>query len=212
MTLNLYFLRHGETEFSQTGGFCGFINANLTDAGREMAQEFAAAHKDLKWAAIFCSSLKRAADTAAPLAELVGLELNLRDGLREINYGKWEGLTHDIVKKQFAEDYTKWIAEPGWNAPTGGETAFQIAERSMNVVSEIMLRHLDGNILIVSHKATIRITLCALLGIEIGRYRDRINCLTGAVSVLKMGDHGPLLEGLNDRSYLSPALRQRQGT
>jgi probable phosphoglycerate mutase len=212
MTMNLYLLRHGETTFSQSGGFCGFYDAELTAEGMQMAQQFADAYKTLDWSAIYCSPLKRAVATATPLAEALGLELQRRDGLKEINYGEWEGLNHAIVKEQFANDYTKWSNEPGWNAPTGGETAFQIAERAMNVISELLDKYSDGNVLLVSHKATIRIILCCLLGIELGRYRDRVNAFTGSVSLLRMGEHGPMLDMLNDRSHLSAEIRNRPGT
>jgi broad specificity phosphatase PhoE len=211
-TLNLYFLRHGETAYSQTGGFCGFTDAELTSEGKQMAQQFADAYKHIEFEGVYCSSLKRCIETARPLASAQGKEIEHRDGLKEINYGTWEGLTHDFVKEQFADDYEKWIAEPGWNAPTGGETAFQIAGRSMNVIGEILFTHLSGNVLVVSHKATIRIIICCLLGIELGRYRDRVSALAGSLSVIKMGKHGPLLELLNDRSYMSQDLRSRTGT
>lgn len=210
--MNLYLLRHGETEFSINGGFCGFTDADLTSDGKSMAQQFADAYHGIEWKAIYCSPLKRAVETAMPISKFVGLEIQKRDGLKEINYGAWEGLTHAFVKEKYASDYAKWLQEPGWNSPTGGETAFQIAERAMNVVSEVLKTHADGNILFVSHKATIRIILCSLLGIEIGRYRDRVNSLTGSVSLVRMGEHGPLLEMLNDRSYLSAEIRNRPGT
>ena len=56
--------------------------------------------------------------------------------------------------------------------------------------------------LVVSHKATIRIMLCSLLGIDVGRYRDRIYMPVGAVSVLEFCEQGPLLLKLSDRSHL----------
>ncbi len=211
MTLNLYLLRHGETTFSQSGGFCGFTDAELTNEGKQMAEQFANCYKSMKWDAIFSSPLTRTLQTAAPLAREINVEIQKRDGLKEINYGQWEGLSHPYVKEKFADDYAKWTAEPGWNSPTGGETAFQIAERAMNVVSEILGKYNDGNILIVSHKATIRIIMCSLLGIELGRYRDRVNALTGSVSLIKMGEHGPMLDIMNDRSHISAELRDRQG-
>jgi broad specificity phosphatase PhoE len=65
--------------------------------------------------------------------------------------------------------------------------------------------------LVVSHKATIRIILCSLLGIDLGRYRDRIEMLAGAVSVIRFDVHGPLLEILGDRAYMGEELRARPG-
>lgn len=212
MTVKLYFLRHGETAFSQSGGFCGDTDAELTSEGKEMASQFAEAYSQVSWSAVYSSSLRRAIETAAPLVDKLRLELKKRDGLKEISYGEWEGLTHSYVKERYGGDYIKWLSEPGWNAPTGGETAYEIAARSMQVIQEIMNEHTQGNVLIVSHKATIRIMLCNLLGIEIGRYRDRINVLTASLSMVKFDEHGPMLELLGDRSHLTKELRDRPGT
>jgi broad specificity phosphatase PhoE len=96
--------------------------------------------------------------------------------------------------------------------PTDGETAIQIAARALPVITEIESTHKDGNVLVVSHKATIRIILCSLLGIDVGRYRDRINALAAAVSIVKFGAYGPMLEVLGDRSYMAEHLRKRSGT
>jgi probable phosphoglycerate mutase len=80
------------------------------------------------------------------------------------------------------------------------------------VLEEIEHTFEMGNILVVSHKSTIRIMLCTLLGIDIGRYRDRIGMPVAAVSIITMSEHGPLIEVMGDRSHLSVSLRQRQGT
>ena len=212
MSLKLHFLRHGETPYSQTGGYCGDLDPDLTPEGLKMAKAFAVAYCDVPWAAVYVSPMKRTIATAQPLCEAIGVEMQLRDGLKEIRYGKWEGQTVDDVKNAFGEDYVRWLTEPAWNPPTGGETAVQIASRASLVIAEIEAKHTDGNVLVVSHKATIRIILCSLLGIDIGRYRDRINALTGSVSVVRFDVHGPMLEILGDRSYMDEALRNRPGT
>jgi probable phosphoglycerate mutase len=82
----------------------------------------------------------------------------------------------------------------------------------MPVVAEIQEKWTHGNVLIVSHKATIRVILCSLLGIDLGRYRDRIEVLAASVSVVKFDRYGPLLEILGERSYLPSDLRERAGT
>lgn len=212
MTLTLYFVRHGETTYSRSGGYCGDLDAELTENGIKMAEAFAAAHKTIEWAAVYVSPMKRTIATAKPLCDAIGLEMQLRDGLKEIRYGEWEGLTQDHVKEHYADDYIHWLAEPAWNAPTGGETSVQIASRASLVVAEIEQKHKTGNVLVVSHKATIRIILCSLLGIDLGRYRDRINALAGSISIVKFREHGPLLEVLGDRSYMDEALRTLEGT
>jgi len=213
MSLRIYFVRHGETTYSQTGGFCGAIDPELTPAGSQMAEQFAATYAKLPWEAVYVSPMKRTIATAKPLCDAVGIEMQLRDGLREINYGDWEGKTVEAVKKDYEEDYINWLTEPAWNAPTnGGETSVGIASRSSLVIAEIQEKYKSGNVLVVSHKATIRIILCSLLGIDLGRYRYRIGALAASVSIVKFDVRGPLLEVLGDRSYMDENLRNLPGT
>jgi broad specificity phosphatase PhoE len=68
---------------------------------------------------------------------------------------------------------------------------------------------LSGNVLVVSHKATIRIVLRGLLGVDLGRYRDRIEMLAELVSILKFDVHGPLLQVLGSRAYIGETLSAR---
>lgn len=212
MSLRLHFLRHGETTFSQTGGYCGDLDVELTSAGMEMANAFAASYASVPWEAVYVSPMKRTIATATPLCQVAGIEMQLRDGIKELSYGKWEGLSSDQVRAQYDEDYMRWLAEPAWNPPTDGETAVQLASRAALVIAEIEKTHPNGNVLVVSHKATIRILLCSLLGIDLGRYRDRINVLTASVTIVKFDVHGPLLEVLGDRYHIPKEIRDRPGT
>lgn len=212
MNLKIYFLRHGETTYSQTGGYCGILDPELTAEGQEMADAFAEMYKAVPWNAVYCSPMKRTIATAKPLCEAIGMEPQLRDGLKEIHYGEWEGKTQADVKERFAEDYVRWLTEPAWNPPTGGETAVQIASRASLVATEIEQKYAGGNVLVVSHKATIRVLLCSLLGIDLGRYRDRVDMPAASLSVVKFDVHGPMLQILGDRSYMSAELRDRPGT
>lgn len=177
-----------------------------------MAEAFGLAYQSFPWEAVYVSPMKRTIATATPLCTAIGMEMQLRDGLKEINYGQWEGQTVEYVSQHYNEDYVRWLAEPAWNPPTGGETSVQIASRASLVIAEIEAKYSDGNVLVVSHKATIRIILCGLLGIDLGRYRDRIDMLAASISVVKFGVHGPLLQRLGDRSFMDEALRNLPGT
>jgi broad specificity phosphatase PhoE len=136
----------------------------------------------------------------------------MRDGLKEMRYGKWEDKSVEAVKQHYWDDYIQWLTEPAWNGPTGGETSVEVASRASLVIGEIQKNYATGNVLVVSHKATIRIILCGLLGIDPGRYRDRIEMLAGSVSIIKFDRHGPLLQVLGDRAYMGEKLRARLGT
>jgi probable phosphoglycerate mutase len=212
MSLTLYFLRHGQTASSRANAFCGSIDPPLTEDGQAMAVAFGAAYKNKPWAAVYCSPLQRTQATARPLCEAIGIQPMIREGLREINYGKWEGQTVETVSSDFHDDYLRWTADPAWYPPTGGEPAVAIAHRVLAVIEEIQGRHKDGNVLIVSHKATIRIALCSLLGIDVGRFRYRIGCPVSSVSVVEFGSHGPLVKVMADRTHLDERLRNLPGT
>jgi len=212
MSLTIYFLRHGETTASRTGGYCGALDPDLTPEGHQMAKDFADAYKSLPWVAVFSSPLRRAVATARPLCEAAGIRMQLKEGLREIAYGQWEGKTPEEVNRKFHDDYVRWLTDPGWNAPTGGQKGIDIARRSSLVIEEIEKTYTTGNVLVVSHKATIRIMLCSLLGIDVGRFRDRIGMPVGSISIVEMAVHGPLLHMMGDRAYLREHLRKRLGT
>ncbi len=188
------------------------MNPELTPEGAAMAKAFAEAYRTTPWQAVFASSLKRTVSTAQPLCDVIGVKMELRDDLQEIHYGKWEGSTAEDVSRDFHDDYIRWSADPAWNAPTGGEPAVAIARRALRVSEEIRQRFSTGNVLVVSHKATIRILLCSLLGIDVGRFRYRLSCPVGSVSVVEFTSEGPLLHMLADRSHLSMELRGLPGT
>ena len=80
------------------------------------------------------------------------------------------------------------------------------------MLKEIEKSYSTGNVLVVSYKATTRIMLCSLLGIDVGRFRDRISMPVASISIVEMAVHGPLLHIMGDRAYLREQLRIRVGT
>ena len=213
MSLTVHFLRHGQTAFSRDNQFSGSgLDPDLTANGHEMARAFSAAYRVTPWQAIYCSPLRRTVATAQPLCEALGAKPELRDDLKEISYGKWEGLSVEEVSRDFHDDYLRWVADSAWYAPTNGEPAVAIARRGLQVIEEIKQRYPTGNVLVVSHKATIRIILCSLLGIDVGRFRYRLACPVGSVSIVEFTEHGPLLRALADRTHLDERLRSLPGT
>jgi alpha-ribazole phosphatase len=209
MGLKLYFLRHGQTAYSETGGYCGTPenDPGLTPEGIEMAEAFADSYCHLSWQAIYTSPLQRAVQTAKPLCDRVNMQMELRSGLKEVAYGEWEGMHPTQIYAKFTDSYVRWLTDPAWNAPPKGERGIDIARRSSQVLEEIEDRFPSGNVLLVSHKATIRIMLCDLMGIDIGRYRDRFTMPVAALSIVELGNRGPFFHVIGDRSHLSPYLR-----
>jgi probable phosphoglycerate mutase len=212
--LRLHLLRHGQTNASRGNLFSGRkMNPGLTEEGLAMAEAFAEAYRERKWAAIYSSPLDRAVTTAQPIADAVGLPIQKRDGFAEIDYGAWDGLSAKEVAERFPIQYAKWTADPAWNPPTDGETAVALAHRVTHELEAIEHAYHDGgNVLIVAHKATIRVAICVLLGVDVGRFRYRFDCPTGSVTIIEFREHGPFAFAIADRSHLSAKLRALEGT
>jgi broad specificity phosphatase PhoE len=213
MNLTIHFLRHGQTALSREDTFSGAgLDPELTEEGLQMAQAFTNMYRYKPWAAIYSSPLRRAVMTAQLLCNALSMELQVRDGLKEIEYGSWEGQSKEQINAEYHDDYISWLADPAWHAPTGGELAVVIARRGLQVVEEIRQQHTGGDVLVVSHKATIRIILCSLLGIDVGRFRYRLVCPVASLSAIEFTPEGPLLQTLADRSHLTENLRRLPGT
>ena len=210
--MNLYMVRHGQTASSRENRFTGSSDPPLTAVGEEMAQAFARAYASVAWEAIYTSPMLRARQTADPLSRLSGVPTTLEDGLKEISYGEWEGLRQEEVKQRWPEAFEYWADDVASRGTPGGETAFHVAARAMRVVEAIRCRHHQGNVLIVSHKATLRVITCALLGLDVRLFRQRIAQPVCAVTMFVATETTALLTLLGDRSHLSEELRNQEGT
>jgi probable phosphoglycerate mutase len=180
--------------------------------GSKMAEQFADSYGSFDFSAVYSSSMKRAVATARPACAKLGVQPEVRSELREIGYGAWEGMTIPEVKSKYGADYESWLNDPGTVAPTGGETAIQVADRALKVVGEIQDKFATGNVLIVSHKATIRVIISSLIGIDPGQYRYRLGCPVCSLSIVEFGPRGPMLKRMADVAHLSPELRALEGS
>lgn len=208
----LYTVRHGQTDYSLADRFCGSVDVPLNAQGLEMATAIADGYSDIPWTAVYCSPRTRTRQTVEPLAHRLGLDVHIHEGLREIEYGVWEGLLTSEIKLQHPKEYAAWEANPSANSPPQGETAPTIARRALQAVEDIRAVHPHGNVLVVSHKATLRILTCALLGIDLSLFRVRIHQQVGAMNVFELSDSGAMLRVLGDTSHLPAKLRVEQGS
>jgi probable phosphoglycerate mutase len=193
---------------------CGSgFDCELTVVGGALARAVAAAYASTPWSAVYTSPLRRTRETGEIVLAGRDLPLVLAPELREIAYGEWEGSSVEAVRRRDGERYARWAADPAWNPPPSGESAHDVARRALGFVASLAAAPSDGGpLLLVSHKATIRILVCALLGIELGRFRQRLACPVGGVTVVELAEQGPLLRVLADRSHLPAALRELPGT
>jgi probable phosphoglycerate mutase len=126
--------------------------------------------------------------TATIIAKPHNLTPFQRDGLREISHGHWEGMTRKEVEQRFGDEYMAWETDPFTFAPEGGESGISVLARALPVIREIVVTHKDRNIVVVSHKATIRLVLSSLLGFDERGYRDRLDQAPACLNILDFKD------------------------
>jgi probable phosphoglycerate mutase len=208
MTTRLYLVRHGATALTAEDRFSGAIGVDLSDDGRAQAARLGMRLRDDGIRVVYTSPLSRAVDTARIVAGHCALEPIVSDGLREIGHGHWEGLTRREVETRFPDEYAAWEEDPFTYAPQGGESGVAVLARALPAIRDIVVRHTGARVLVVSHKATIRILLSSLLGFDVRGYRDRLDQAPGCLNVLDFRD--PVRARLmlfNDTSHYSDVPR-----
>ena len=180
----VFLVRHGETTLSVEDRFAGSTDVPLGDAGRAQAQRLAARLAPDPIAAIYSSPLQRTVETATILAQPHHLAVATRDGLREIEHGHWEGLRRSEVESMYPQEYAAWEEDPLTVAPAGGECGAHVIARAMPVIQEIVIAHRDQCVLVVSHKATIRLVIASLLGFDPRGYRDRLDQAPACLNIV----------------------------
>jgi probable phosphoglycerate mutase len=188
MTTRIYLIRHGATLLSAEDRFAGATDVDLSEEGRRQAEALALRLSDDHITAVYCSPMRRTIETATIVARPQGLTPLRRDGLREINHGRWESLRRSDVEAQFPEEYAAWEEDPFIYAPLDGESGLSVMARALPVIREVVLNHAGENVAVVSHKATIRLIISSLLGFDPRGYRDRLDQAPACLNVLDFKD------------------------
>lgn len=184
METTILLARHGETDWNRAGRFQGHADPPLNATGRRQAEELAARVADAGVSAVYASDLRRARDTAAVVAERLGLRLRQREDLREIDVGEFQGLTHDQIRERWP-DVDRRVAEHGvgW---VEGESLEQMRSRVVGALAAIAREHPGEVVLVVGHGATIRALLATADGLDIVTHRRVIEPAANG-SVVRLG-------------------------
>jgi len=175
MTTRVYLIRHGATTLSAEDRFAGATDVELSDDGRKQAALLGERLACEPIAAVYASPMKRTVETAKLASAAHHRELWLDPGLREIDHGRWEGLTRAEVESRFAREYADWEQDPYTVSPEGGESGASVIARALPVLRKIVIENTGKTVMVISHKATIRLLLCGILGIDPRGYRDRFD-------------------------------------
>lgn len=188
MTTRIFLIRHGATQLTAEDRFAGATEVDLSDDGREQARRLAVRLSDDAITAVYTSPMRRTMATAELVAAPHRLTPAARPGLREIDHGRWEGLTRAEVEARYADEYARWEEDPYTFAPAGGECGLDVMARALPVLRQIVEAHQGENVAVVSHKATIRLVISSLLGFDARGYRDRLDQAPASLNILDFRD------------------------
>lgn len=180
----VFMIRHGATILSAEDRFAGATDVPLSDEGREQTHRLARRLATEKISVVYASPLGRTTETAQILAGPHDLEVQAREGLREISHGRWEGMTRREVEEKYAKEAADWEKDPYTFAPIGGESGLAVTARALPALIDIVRHHPGQNVIVVSHKATIRLLLSSLLGFDPRRYRDNLDQKPAALNIV----------------------------
>lgn len=187
----LLLIRHGETAWNAERRWQGQTDVPLADAGRAQATALAGrlALRALSPVAIYSSDLRRAWETATPVAEAFDLDPIAAPAWREINLGSWSGSTVEQIRERFPVEWQRITA--GEDLPRGGgETLATFSRRVTESLEEIAARHSRATALVVTHGGAIRVALLYVRGWPLARLRDLSAVGNAAVVELEHGEQG----------------------
>jgi broad specificity phosphatase PhoE len=197
-------VRHGQTAWNAGAGqerFRGRTDLPLDSTGQAQARAVAGRLKSEPLAALYSSPLLRARQTLDPLSERLGLPVRPHDGLLDIDYGDFQGLTHAEAAAAFPEQYELWCAVPSRAHFPHGETLADVQARLLSLLEELAACHPGQTVVLVGHQIVNKVLACTVLGINLDQI-GRIQQDTAGIDVLqRVGDEWHMLR-LNDTCHL----------
>jgi broad specificity phosphatase PhoE len=188
MSTRVFLVRHGATTLSTEDRFAGETDVDLSDTGRDQLRRLGRRLAKEAISAVYASPMRRTLESASLLAAAHGLPVVPVPDLREISHGRWETRTRSDVETQWPEEYSRWESDPYTFAPEGGESGLAVTARALPALTTIVAAQEGKTVLVVSHKATIRLLLSALLAFDPRFYRDRLDQSPACLNVLDFKD------------------------
>lgn len=165
--LRLLLVRHGETLWNREGRYQGRTDVPLSETGVEQANALAEILRDEPIAAVCSSTLRRAWDTARPIAAAHSLTPLAEPRLMEIHQGAWEGLRPVEIQARWPDIYTRWLIEPGTVRLPGGETLPEVQTRVLAAVNDLAPAYAGQTVCIVAHKVSLAVIKAAALSLPL---------------------------------------------
>ncbi|MDD2574032.1 MAG: histidine phosphatase family protein [Bacillota bacterium] len=197
----LYLIRHGETVWNKLEKTQGCTDVDLSEVGLSQAERLAERLVSEDITVLYSSDLKRAYCTARILGEGLRVPVKTHRDLREMNFGSWEGMDFESIKREYSEVHRLWISSPKKAVIPGGEDLIQVQTRAVEAINGIVRLHRGERIALVSHGITLKCLIFGLLGIDLG-YLSKIRLDNCSISVIELRKERFILDCLNDTCHV----------
>jgi broad specificity phosphatase PhoE len=181
--------------------FRGRADLALDETGRRQAEAAALRLKVEQVAAIYSSPLKRALQTADAIAKQLKLSVQPWEGLIDIDFGSFQGLSSEEAWKKDSKLFTMWLEQPHLVRFPKGESLDIVRQRVLAAVEELASKHQNQTVILVSHTVVCRVLMCAMLGLDNSHFwqvRQDVN----AINIFELRDGAPLVVSVNDTCHL----------
>jgi broad specificity phosphatase PhoE len=203
----LILVRHGQTTWNKVERVRGQVEIPLDEVG--LAQAEATGRRiAAEWhpAAVYCSPLIRAVQTAQAIARCCRLDVQPTDGLNDLNFGQWQGLSPAEIQSRWPAMAKSWLSVPHTVTFPGGESLAILRDRAMSAVQHIIQVRGQQDVVLVAHTVVNRVILLAMLGLDNSHYW-RIGQDTCAVNAIRWDSGAFYIESLNDTCHLHDQTR-----
>lgn len=197
----LLLIRHGETEGAVTARFHGRSDVPLSSLGERQMEALAEILRDHPLAAIYASDLDRSVRSAEIVARPHGLDPMAEPAFREIDMGRWEGLTWEEIKARDSDRAARWCESPGVVSFPGGESVMDVRARLMPALEKMLDANRGQTVALVAHGGTNRLILCEAMGMPPARL-FAIGQDFASLSLLDWHAEGPVVLLMNDTCHL----------
>ncbi|WP_430885680.1 alpha-ribazole phosphatase [Fusibacter sp. JL216-2] len=190
-------VRHGETQWNTSGRFGGYTDVPLNEKGKLQADNAGRKLMNESINKVYCSDLSRARDTAKAIMKHHNLPIHYSQDIREMNFGKWEGLTYKQILEDYPDLSKKWVEDYTNVACLEGESLKMFYDRIADAFKNIREQTLeDETVLIVAHSGVIKGILCKeIIGSVDGFWKFKVE--NGGIVLLEYDGDFPILSALN---------------
>ena len=197
----VYLIRHGQTDWNKDKIFRGRADVPLNEHGRKEARALARHLKPVPVSACYSSPLSRSLETAEIAVRPHALDVKLDDGIIDIDYGEWQGLSEAKVRRRFAGLYRQWHETPQRVKFPGGENLAGIRRRALASLDRIRSENPEATVFVVAHRVVTKVIRCAALRLTNAAFWriQQDNC---AFNIIELSDDGVSVVTMNDTCHM----------